>query len=93
MLTEKTILVVPDYFFMFSQKYLMLEIRMSKTIVLKIPISQFLVVHDAMSIHKIKKEILEGIDILWLNLSNFISPQKCMNESMSIVDKACPQKK
>ena len=60
----------------------MLEIRLSETLVLKIPILQFLVVPDAMSIHKIQKEIIEDIDILWLNLISFVSPQKCMNESI-----------
>ena len=60
----------------------MLEIRLSETLVLKIPILQFLVVPDAMSIHKIQKEIFEDIDILWLNPINFVSPQKCMNESI-----------
>ena len=41
-----------------------LEIRLSETLVLKIPILQFLVVLDAISTNKTQKEIYEDIDIL-----------------------------
>ena len=68
---------------MFNQNsWCYLEIRLSETLVLKIPILQFLVVPDAMSIHKIQKRNIWGYWNFVTESNYFVSHQKCMNESV-----------